>query len=69
MKPENLNPPASLRKALYIITTLGGPIIAYLQIKNPDLIGNAELALWTALTSAVALMAGLNVTPDGGGEV
>lgn len=61
MNQQNLNPPANVRSVLYVVIMLGGPIIAYLQIKHPEIIGTAELALWTALTSAVALMAGLNV--------
>lgn len=58
----NINPPRQLRIALYVLVMLGTPIVAYLQVKG--IIGAPEIALWTALTSAVALMAGLNVTPD-----
>lgn len=62
MTPGTLNPPANVRTILYVIIMLGGPIVAYLQIKHPDIIGTAEIALWTALVSAVTLMAGLNVS-------
>lgn len=68
MTPGTLNPPANVRTILYVIIMLGGPIVAYLQIKHPDIIGTAEIALWTALVSAVTLMAGLNVSTAPGGD-
>lgn len=58
----NLNLPADVRKLLYVIITIGGPIVIYLTVSGR--IGENEVALWTGLASAVALMAGLNVTPD-----
>lgn len=57
-----LNPPAQLRTFLYVVIMLGTPIMAYLQIKG--IADTPEIALWAALTSAIALMAGFNVTPD-----
>ncbi len=57
-----LNPPSQVRAALYVLVMIGTPVAAYLQIKG--YIGTPEIALWTALTSAVALMAGFNVTGD-----
>lgn len=57
-----LNIPANIRSWLYVAIVLGGPIIFYLLTKG--WIGDTELALWTGITSAVALLAKLNVTPD-----
>lgn len=59
---SNLNIPSQIRSALYIILMLGSPVVAYLQVENR--IGTNEVALWLALSSAIALMARLNLTPD-----
>lgn len=55
----NLNPPEKIRKALYIITGVGGPIVAYLLAK--DLIGTVEVTLWSAEVAVVSAMAAFNV--------
>lgn len=57
----NVNIPRQVRAALYILLMLGSPIVAYLQIE--EYIGANEVALWLALSAAIALMAGLNLTP------
>lgn len=57
-----LNVPSKVRAALYVLLMLGAPVVAYLQTEGH--IGTSEVALWTALTSAIALLARLNVTPD-----
>jgi len=56
-----INIPRQVRAALYIILMIGSPIVAYLQIEGH--IGVNEVALWLALSAAIALMAGLNLTP------
>lgn len=58
----NVRLPSRVRKALYIITAIGSPVVAYIAIKG--YIGDAEIALWTALVTSVSALAGFNVTPD-----
>ena len=41
-----LNPPEAVRKILYVITGVGGPVVAYLLAK--EIIGTLEVALWSA---------------------
>lgn len=57
----NINIPRQIRAALYVALMIGSPIVAYLQIE--EYIGTNEVALWLALSAAIALMAGLNLTP------
>ena len=57
-----LNPSSKVRVALYIVTALGTPVVAYLLAKG--LIGVLEVTLWSAEVTAVAAMAGFNVTPE-----
>ena len=52
------NLPPKVRAALYIITALGTPIIAYLFAK--DVIGELEVTLWAAEVTVVNAMAALN---------
>lgn len=54
-----LNPPPKVRAALYVLTAVGAPVMAYLLIKG--VIGPDEMALWAAEVTVVAGMAGLNV--------
>lgn len=54
-----LNPPEAVRKALYIITGVGGPLVAYLLAK--EVIGTLEVALWSAEVAVVSAMAAFNV--------
>lgn len=55
----SLNPPYKVRAVLYILTALGTPLVAYLSAKG--LIGNLEVALWSAEVTVVNIMASLNV--------
>lgn len=55
----NLNPPAKIRKALYILNIVGAPLVAYAVAKG--YIGQLELNLWSGEVSATALLAGYNV--------
>lgn len=55
-----LNLPYKVRAALYILIVLGSPTIAYAYDKK--WIGAVEVTFWLALTSAIALLAALNVT-------
>lgn len=57
-----INVPEKLRGLLYIIVMVGGPIVAYAMDKG--WIGAQELALWTGLTSIVALIARFNLAPS-----
>ena len=61
-----INIPYKIRATLYILITLGTPVMAYLL--NKDIIGTVEVTLWASLTSAVSLMAALNTTPTNGEE-
>jgi hypothetical protein len=45
--------------ALYIITALGTPLIAYLASKG--IIGNLEVGLWSSIVTVVSGMAAFNV--------
>lgn len=54
-----LNIPYKGRAALYIITAIGTPIVAYLFAKG--FIGTLEVSLWAAEVTAVSALAGLNV--------
>ena len=62
----NLNPPYKVRAFLYVILMLGSPIVMYLQTVHR--IGESEVNLWLTLSTAIALMAGLNVRPDANGR-
>lgn len=55
-----LNPPSKVRAALYIITIVGTPLVAYLSARH--IIGDLEVALWSAEVAVVNAMAALNVT-------
>ncbi|GAB3776814.1 hypothetical protein FB382_004340 [Nocardioides ginsengisegetis] len=58
----NLNPPRSVRAALYLLTALGTPVALYLQAKG--YIGDLELALWGAEVTVVNGIAALNTKPE-----
>lgn len=57
-----INLPAKVRAALYILTALGTPFVAYLAATG--VIGNLEVSLWSAEVTAVSALAAFNVTPD-----
>lgn len=63
MDQNDIVVPRKLRSFLYIALIIGSPVIGYLAIAQPDLIGPNEVALWSALTAAIALIARLNLTP------
>lgn len=50
-----INIPARVRFALYIITAVGTPIVAYLLTKG--YIGDAEVTLWFAEVTVVSALA------------
>lgn len=54
-----INP--KIRIALYVLTALGTPVIAYLLSKG--IIGTLEVALWSAEVTVVGTMAAFNITP------
>ena len=55
-----INLPPRVRMAIYIITALSAPVVAYLSDQKH--IGQAEVNLWAGLVAAVTAMAGLNVS-------
>ena len=57
-----LNLPYKVRLALYVLTAVGTPVIAYLFAK--EVIGELEVQLWAAEVSVVSILAALNVTPS-----
>jgi hypothetical protein len=57
------NIPPKARIALYILTIIGTPVMAYLKAKG--IVGDLEINLWSAEVVAVAGMAALNVKPEG----
>lgn len=54
------NLPPKLRVALYILTALGTPVVAYLF--NKAIIGTLEVSLWAAEVTVVNALAALNVS-------
>lgn len=61
-----INIPAPVRVALYILTMLGAPVAVYLRASG--VIGDLELALWSAEVSAVSALAAFNVPPSAPSE-
>lgn len=57
----NLNPPRRVRAALYVLTAVGTPVVAYLNVKG--VLGDPELVLWAAEVTVVNGLAALNTTP------
>ena len=55
-----LNPPRKIRAAIYIFTALGAPIVSYLLAKG--VIGELEMALWSAEVTAATALAFANTT-------
>jgi hypothetical protein len=55
-----INFPSKVRAGIYIFTAVGSPVVGYLLAKG--VIGELEMSLWLAEVTAVAAMAGLNVT-------
>lgn len=57
-----VNLPDNARVALYVLTALGTPVIAYLLAKG--IISELEVGLWSGLVTAVSGMAALNVSTN-----
>jgi hypothetical protein len=55
-----LNPPRPVRAALYVLTAVGTPIAAYLNLKG--YIGDPEMVLWAAEVTVVNGLAALNTS-------
>lgn len=55
-----INLPDRVRAAVYVLTALLTPVIAYLFAKH--YIGELEVTLWSAEVAVVTAMAALNVT-------
>jgi len=59
-----LNVPYKVRAALYVLTAIGTPVVAYLAAV--DVIGELEVALWSAEVSIVSALAAFNTVPTKG---
>ena len=59
-----INVPYRIRAALYILTSIGTPVIAYLFAK--DILGELEVALWSAEVTVVSALAAFNTVPTRG---
>ena len=55
-----INLPPKVRLALYVLTALGTPVVAYLFAKGH--LGELEVALWSAEVSVVSVLAAFNTT-------
>lgn len=55
--------PAKVRQALYIVTAVGTPVMTYLLAKG--IVGELEMALWSAEVLVVAGLAAYKTTPEG----
>lgn len=55
-----VNLPDRVRAAVYVLTALGTPVVAYLFARHT--IGELEVTLWSAEVAVVTAMAALNVT-------
>lgn len=63
----SFNPSAKVRSAVYVITAVASPVIAYLL--QYGTVTEFQAGLWLVLSSAVLGLARLNVTPtDNQGE-
>lgn len=56
----NLNPPSKVRAVLYVLTSVGTPLVAYLSAKH--VLGDLEVTLWSAEVAVVSGLAALNVS-------
>jgi hypothetical protein len=55
----NVNLPYKVRRALYVATIVGAPVVAYLQAKG--IIGTVEVSLWLAEVTVISALAAFNV--------
>lgn len=58
----SFNLPAKYRRLAYVVTALGTPVVAYLQVKG--VIGDAETVLWAAEVTVVSALAGVNTNVE-----
>lgn len=58
-----INLPAKVRMALYLFTAIGSPVMVYLLAK--DIVGELEMALWSAEVLVVGGLAAFKTTPEG----
>lgn len=56
----NLNVPYKIRAGLYVFTAVGTPVVGYLLTKG--IIGELEVAFWSAEVAVVSALAALNVS-------
>ena len=56
-----LNIPYQLRAAIYVFTAVGTPVVAYLL--SVGIIGELEVALWSAEVAVASSLAALNISP------
>lgn len=54
-----MNLPSNVRAALYVITAIGSPLVAYLG--QQGVIGTFWVGLWAVVVTAVASLARINV--------
>lgn len=59
MDDHVINLSKRVRGYLYVLVLFGGPVVAYLMDRG--IFGPSELAFWTAITSAIALVARFNL--------
>lgn len=55
-----LNPSRSIRVAIYIVTALGTPLVAYLNARG--IIGSLEVSFWSAEVAVATGLAALNTS-------
>ena len=58
----SFNPSARVRSAIYVLTAVANPVIAYLGQEN--VIASFWVGLWLVLNGAILGLARLNVTPE-----
>lgn len=58
----NLNLPAQVRKAVYILATIATPTLYYLN--QQTVVNDFWFGLYSVVMTAVTALAALNVTPD-----
>lgn len=54
-----VNPSRPVRVALYVLTAVGTPVVAYLKVKG--IIDDPAVALWSGEVAVVNTLAALNV--------
>lgn len=57
-----VNLPANVRKAIYVIATVATPVLVYLN--SEAVVSDFWLGLYSVVAGAVTALAAVNVTPD-----